>query len=229
VFTDQKSQFGYVFGGPWNGKCSGHLEYFAIVEYYILWAFGNSVHSHLVHFSPTLVYCAKKNLATLATTMLHTGLSLSFFISFDAVMQKGTDTVIESCKKRKKCKDQLFYHKAPRLCNVVGRVTRLVELSPFRWLFTLGIFSKLPKWPKILGYFFPQICTVLCTLILTKMLVGLHFGQLFLQSHLVTLAHRPDKIRRSDSFLQTSQKCPSRQWASRRGLRNCPGLPDFSW
>jgi hypothetical protein len=49
------------FGGPWNGK-----------YWYILWPFGiflpfgNLGVCNLVHFTPVLVYCITKNLATLA-------------------------------------------------------------------------------------------------------------------------------------------------------------------
>jgi hypothetical protein len=63
------------FGGPWNGKrlvhihILGHLEYITAI-WYILCSFG-IFYVHLVikwrsgTFSSVLVYCGKKNLATL--------------------------------------------------------------------------------------------------------------------------------------------------------------------
>jgi hypothetical protein len=62
-FSDQKSQFGHILEDLRMENVvvySGNLEYFTTLGY-ILWAFGNFV---VGIFSPTLVYCTKKNLAT---------------------------------------------------------------------------------------------------------------------------------------------------------------------
>jgi hypothetical protein len=64
-FSDQKYQFGSIFDdlGMENVVIySGHLEYFTTIGH-ILWAFGNLV--VIWYIFPTLVYCTKKNLATL--------------------------------------------------------------------------------------------------------------------------------------------------------------------
>jgi predicted membrane-bound spermidine synthase len=69
IFSNQKSQFGQILEGlgmEKTGILYGYLEYIAAI-WYILWLFGNLVTVRYI-FSPVLVYCVEKNLATLAWT-----------------------------------------------------------------------------------------------------------------------------------------------------------------
>jgi hypothetical protein len=72
LFSNQKSLFGQIFGGSCNGRCRymlwsfvlfcEHLAYLVGI-WYILLAFG-IFDDYLVYFSPVLVCCTTKNLAT---------------------------------------------------------------------------------------------------------------------------------------------------------------------
>jgi hypothetical protein len=69
LFSNQKSQFGYIWEGlriENAGLFYGHLEYFTLI-WYIIWQFVNIV--VIWHISPILVYCVKKNLATLVASI----------------------------------------------------------------------------------------------------------------------------------------------------------------
>jgi hypothetical protein len=65
-YSDKKSQFGYILGGPWNGKFSNtynHLEHSTTVGY-ILWA----LCSNFVVIFPRFGTLCQTNLATLVHT-----------------------------------------------------------------------------------------------------------------------------------------------------------------
>jgi hypothetical protein len=55
--------------------------------------------------------------------------------------------------------------------RVTGRVTRLGEFSPLRWLLTLGSFLKITKVSQHFGFFFPRLGLFIN--------FGLHFGRFF--------------------------------------------------
>jgi hypothetical protein len=64
-------------------------------------------------------------------------------------------------------------------------VTRLGEISPIWWLFSSGSFLKIIQVAQIyVRFLFKRFSPVF---IATKKRVGLHFGRLSLQTHLVTL------------------------------------------
>jgi hypothetical protein len=79
----------------------GHLVHFTVFCY-ILWTFG-IVPVNLVYFSPVLVFCIKKNLATLRRCCC----SLSFHLWMSrlrlarcAMEQKVIDHVVVQCKHK---------------------------------------------------------------------------------------------------------------------------------
>jgi hypothetical protein len=70
LFSNQKSKFGEILEGLAMkdvGIFYKHLVHFTVFRY-ILLTFG-TVRGNLVHFSPVLVFCTKKNLATLLCSL----------------------------------------------------------------------------------------------------------------------------------------------------------------
>jgi hypothetical protein len=69
LFSNQKSKFGQILEGLAMedvGIFYGRLVHFTVFCY-ILWTFGIA-RGDLVYFFPVLVFCTKKNLATLVCT-----------------------------------------------------------------------------------------------------------------------------------------------------------------
>jgi hypothetical protein len=67
LFLNQKFKVGKILEGLGKenvGTFYAHLECITAIQY-ILWTFGNLVVCKFGIFSPVLVYCIKKNLATL--------------------------------------------------------------------------------------------------------------------------------------------------------------------